>query len=401
MSIKDTKMQVQINFKEKNLSFNSRDSNLEINKDNKHKGNIKPEVIQKLMHFGFELDQIIITHKTYKFTDVEEACFLMLKDPETNLYNHKFFPYNESNSERDFKNPKRNCKGNNIITDIEEYKCKICKGKLTEHNINENLDHSVNLDINLNNNPIIANCLEKVPDTLIAIDVDNDNNNKNNENHNGNKSKNTERRFSLIDNIKKVSNNSLKFSVINKKISDRIISNNLQIQNYQQINETSISTKLPNFNIKESFINLNMDRKNTNSNIENKNDSNDFDTNLEKCDTLIKSNKEEIIGRNVIDNIKNYKSNVAVLNNEDNNNKTNNNFNIKKNNNIKNNIIKSNYIVPDEILEFFNDPDICKICFSNKINEKNKVIFDCGHFFCCNCVSTYLTTNINQGKVIR
>jgi hypothetical protein len=55
--------------------------------------------------------------------------------------------------------------------------------------------------------------------------------------------------------------------------------------------------------------------------------------------------------------------------------------------------------IPKETLDQFDDPDICRICFAEKIGISNKALFSCEHVFCRNCVFSYLTNNINSGKV--
>jgi hypothetical protein len=48
------------------------------------------ELAEALMKFGFDIEQIITAFKIYKFTTVDEGITIMMKDPETNKYNHKF-----------------------------------------------------------------------------------------------------------------------------------------------------------------------------------------------------------------------------------------------------------------------------------------------------------------------
>jgi hypothetical protein len=57
--------------------------------------------------------------------------------------------------------------------------------------------------------------------------------------------------------------------------------------------------------------------------------------------------------------------------------------------------------IPKETLELFEDPDICRICFSEVLNDNNKAQFACGHKFCKTCVSNHLNTNIVNGKVVK
>jgi hypothetical protein len=49
--------------------------------------------------------------------------------------------------------------------------------------------------------------------------------------------------------------------------------------------------------------------------------------------------------------------------------------------------------------DIFDEPDMCKICYANNINEVNRVKFDCGHEFCKDCMINYLRIKIVNGKV--
>jgi hypothetical protein len=64
--------------------------------------------------------------------------------------------------------------------------------------------------------------------------------------------------------------------------------------------------------------------------------------------------------------------------------------------------VKPKYVninLPPE--EEFEDINLCRICFSTKMQEGiNKVSSNCGHEFCKNCVQTYLQTNIMNGRVL-
>jgi hypothetical protein len=55
--------------------------------------------------------------------------------------------------------------------------------------------------------------------------------------------------------------------------------------------------------------------------------------------------------------------------------------------------------IPKETLDLFEDPDVCTICYSDKIEENNKAQFSCGHKSCRLCVINHLNININNGKV--
>lgn len=55
--------------------------------------------------------------------------------------------------------------------------------------------------------------------------------------------------------------------------------------------------------------------------------------------------------------------------------------------------------LPKETLDFFEDPNTCTICFSEKIDARNKAQFACSHKFCRTCVESHLRTHITDGKV--
>jgi hypothetical protein len=52
-----------------------------------------------------------------------------------------------------------------------------------------------------------------------------------------------------------------------------------------------------------------------------------------------------------------------------------------------------------EVLNDFEDPNTCQICFDSNLKLVSKTSFDCGHQFCNSCIKKYLTTNIINGKV--
>lgn len=67
-------------------------------------------------------------------------------------------------------------------------------------------------------------------------------------------------------------------------------------------------------------------------------------------------------------------------------------------------IIKTSNIkieIPKQLMEEFEDPHICRICFDKKLDVDPKVSFSCSHEFCKQCVNNYLTTNIINGNVIQ
>jgi hypothetical protein len=65
----------------------------------------------------------------------------------------------------------------------------------------------------------------------------------------------------------------------------------------------------------------------------------------------------------------------------------------------KKNIIKIN--LPQNVLDDFEDPYICHICFNSRLNVDPKITFFCLHEFCRECVYNYLKTNITNGNVLQ
>lgn len=65
--------------------------------------------------------------------------------------------------------------------------------------------------------------------------------------------------------------------------------------------------------------------------------------------------------------------------------------------------IKQNYRniqIDKETLDDFEDPNICRICFSEKLGVTKNVQLGCGHKFCQKCVSSHITISINNGRVL-
>ena len=140
----------------------------------------------------------------------------------------------------------------------------------------------------------------------------------------------------------------------------------------------------------------------------------------------ISNNKSSKFVNNPNININNNDISSIPINNNNNNNNDNSINNLiksqesitnKPNNNIitnPNNLIDSiseikkipNQIeykkieIPQKTLELFNQPDICHICYSNKINPYNIAQISCGHYFCNSCIQTYLTSKIVNGEVL-
>ena len=48
------------------------------------------DIIEPLLLFGYSLEQVMIAFKIYKFQTVDEAIYIMMRDPETGKYCHRF-----------------------------------------------------------------------------------------------------------------------------------------------------------------------------------------------------------------------------------------------------------------------------------------------------------------------
>ena len=57
-------------------------------------------------------------------------------------------------------------------------------------------------------------------------------------------------------------------------------------------------------------------------------------------------------------------------------------------------------VIPPETLDLFDSPDVCRICFTNKIDEQNGYKSSCGHNFCKDCIVAYLKHKIMNGDVM-
>jgi hypothetical protein len=212
----------------------------------KGKEYLSEDVVKHLMNFGYDLDQIMTAFKIYKFTTVDEAIHIIMRDPETGKYPHRFIPGCQKNDQ-----------GYERVKSINT--CIICSEGINDH-IDYELDQLNSRDIKLEMGAHKKNEVDEAKDTTVVNDK---------------------------------SNNMLKTS----------------------LNQSGgvIETK------------IHSDRK--------------------------------------ILNIQHVE-------------------------------------IPKETLDLFEDPEICRICFSEVLNEKNKIQFACGHSFCRNCILNHLTININNGKVI-
>ncbi len=109
-------------YKEKSKKKDSNDhSSLQVNSNKQHQNKqvLSQELFEILITFGFEIRQIITAFKEYKFMNIDEACYFLMRDNETGKYNHKFHrDVNEENL--DYSNIKKNV-------------CFICGNDPSEH----------------------------------------------------------------------------------------------------------------------------------------------------------------------------------------------------------------------------------------------------------------------------
>ena len=292
------KFSVSYNLEQANKKKHHHNENSELSKTAIKKNGLRNEVAQDLIELGYDIDILMMLIKIHPFTNVDEALNLLSKDPDTHLYNHKYY------------NPKVNSKLN-IINEP----CLICQGKKKEH-INED-----DLDNEINNNNNIQN--EK-------NEIQNDSNTIANNNNNSNANK-----FN--------SNN------ISKKPSKDIKNNNISVSsklNTQTNNEFSQTPLIQNNNINNLLQSKNQNDKNINVSTSN---------NLISSSSQSERKKKLDFGK---------------------------------------------IEIPKETLELFESPNVCRICFSNQVNPQNIAQISCGHFFCDNCIKTYLTNKIMNGQVL-
>ena len=239
-----------------------------------------------------------------------------------------------------------------------------------------------------------------VDEALNLLSKDSDTHLYNHKYYNPNKSNS---KFNIIDEPCKICQGKK-----NEHIDDSLIENDIQ-------NNISKNNSYDNPN------ELNLINKNINNNTLTNNNENNC-TNLKKSSTKELKNNISINSK-----IKNDSSQTLLFNQENNNKNSliqsnkilnsgiiNNNNNNSKNININNsnNLISTSQSdrkkkfdfgkieIPKETLLLFESPDVCRICFSNKINPNNKAQISCGHFFCDTCIKTYLTNKIINGKVL-
>lgn len=306
------------------------------------KNNLNQSVIETLIKFGFELEQIMFAFKIYKFYNLDDAIYIMMKDNETGKYNHRFIKKeveninnindqeikleNKNNSNKnDKKNNDKNfeniadIKNDNLYLNIEE-KCFICGGLQNEHVDYEFKEIKLVMDPSIsNNNSKFTNKLKDIKQNISEVNQSNSN---------------------CKINIENDFSKNLNLLANNKSNLGMIIENDLNKENFLDDNNQEI------------------EKNNNNKNGEDKENITNIDTKLAKS-----SRNKSTIKKGPI-----MRSEIMI--------------NIDK-----------------ETLQAFEDPEICNICFENKLNKDNSFEFSCGHKFCKSCIKSHLTINITNGKV--
>jgi hypothetical protein len=201
------------------------------------------EVVNPLLGFGFDLDQIMMAFKLYKFSAVDEAVYIMMIDPETGRYNHRFIQTNQDEKKAESR--------------FEERVCFLCGDVSSLHHQIDTQISDIRLDVTRKKKPEEE---EEMKDTSINCDR---------------------------------SNNPI-------------------------LKTTDISSIIEAKNIQERKVSH-------------------------------------------IQNIE----------------------------------------IPKEVLQLFEDPEVCRICFAEVVSTANQATFACGHKFCRTCVTNHLNISITNGKVIK
>ena len=283
---------------------------------------IRNQVAQDLLELGYNIESLMMLLKIHPFTTVEEALNLLSKDPDTHLYNHKYY------------NP--NIKPNSKFNIIDE-PCLICQGKKNEHG--NDYDYEIEND-KLNSNTI--------------------NNNE-------------------LGNSNKIISNKISYNNSNNINNDNNGININESKEIKNMTNTKLNTQTNNDFSQTPFIQNENNTNNINSIIQS--------TNKNPNNTL-NNNKLNNIGlnNNNTKNINIYTSNLISSTSSQSERKKRLDF--------------GKIQIPKETLLLFDSPDVCRICFSNKVNPNNIAQISCGHFFCDNCIKTYLTNKIINGQVL-
>ena len=348
------------------------------------KGNLSAQLAQKLVSLGYNIDSIMSLMKIHNFSNVEEALNLLEKNTVTNLYNHYFYPMKNDNS-----NLQRTKSEQIILRKNKDAQiCRICGGTKEEH-IDEKDEFNLELEKAKKN-------FEKSQ----YYDAENSNLNNNilnkEKNHMKMKIKAIERVRSMGNNLNKENialifnlNNNIHQYYLNNTSNDHsqshMIVHNPKTQSGTNINTLLLLNKSHINNISNNNLNTydgNGSQNNSINNIEigcnitntegsknniimNKKQSSGLVTNPKldlKQDMNNKISEKKIEKEEVNDQLISHEDENATVNSNDNN-------KIKLEENLGEKLKK--FGIEESTLKQFKDPDICNICFENKVNKGN------------------------------
>ena len=404
---------------------------------------ISVRLLDQLTSLGYNIDSIMALAKQNKFNTVEEALEFLERDPDTNLYNHYFCPYNNSlnnskcricgNTFDEHINEEES--GNKLLNQsneqyfsIKENNIVIEEEKIINQSIKDNNSKSFNLNSNNNSikNSSVINRETQIENGGKITHVPNRNKSsfspeykskrmlKMNANK-GNNLNNNNSSLLLLNNINNYNENEKKSGIEQLNDNDNGNDNFNNIINTKEekviqsptINNISINIKedLSSYKKGESvklnhpiFIRINTINNGKKSkilkelkeleNLKNENQSHTYTVPVNKQ----MNSKNEI---NTIININDYYINQ------------NNNNNTQESNNSKNKLMINKKLpkyckidIPKETLQLFDDPDICTICYCNKKNKNNISQEHCQQKFCDQCINAYMTKKISDGEVL-
>jgi hypothetical protein len=377
------------------------------------KGNLSAQLAQKLVSLGYNIDSIMSLMKIHNFSNVEEALNLLEKNTVTNLYNHYFYPMKNDNS-----NLQRTKSEQIILRKNKDAQiCRICGGTKEEH-IDEKDEFNLELEkakknfeksqyygaenSNLNNNILIKekNHMEMKIKAIERVRSMGNNLNKDNKalifNLNNNIHKyylnNTSNDYSqshmIVHNPKAKSGTNINtLLLLNKSHINNISNNNLNTYDGNGSQNNSIN------NI-EIGCNITNTEGSKNNIIMNKKQSSGLVTNPKldlKQDMNNKISEKKIEKEEVNNKLISHEDENATVNSNDNN-------KIKLEENLGEKLKK--FGIEESTLKQFKDPDICNICFENKVNKGNISQKCCQHYFCDKCIKKYMTYQINNGIVL-
>ena len=364
------------------------------------KGNLSAQLAQKLVSLGYNLDSIMSLMKIHHFSNIEEALNLLEKDPVTKLYNHYFYPQKEEYVAIQRAKSEQIVLKSNKKIDINV--CRICGGNKNEHiDEKDEFNQEINKtkkkfekgqyygEENSNINKVIKNESNKMKIKVIERVRTMGNHLNKNKNIIFNLNNNIHKYY-VNSNHNRTNNNNdcSKNPMINQKSNSGTQFNTLLILNNKQLNNNNlIDSNISKKNNKEE--------KNNIINLEENNKTKITDGLI--FNSKIESNKDN---KDILnENINNELINEIYHDNNNGNDNCKDNVNDKKIEEDLNSKLKK-YGINQETLKQFKDPNICNICFENKINKENISQKCCLHYFCDNCINRYLTYQINNGIVL-